>query len=84
MKIILANPRGFCAGVRRAIEIVERAIEKFGTPLFVKHEIVHNRYVVDSFKERGVVFTDDISIIPNGATITVDGSSGTVTIVSMP
>ena len=69
MKIILANPRGFCAGVRRAIEIVERAIEKFGTPLFVKHEIVHNRYVVDSFKERGVVFTDDISIIPNGATI---------------
>ena len=69
MKIMLANPRGFCAGVRRAIEIVERAIEKFGTPLFVKHEIVHNRYVVDSFKERGVVFTDDISIIPNGATI---------------
>ena len=69
MKIILANPRGFCAGVRRAIEIVERTIEKFGTPIYVKHEIVHNKFVVDSFKERGVIFTDDISIIPSGSTI---------------
>jgi 4-hydroxy-3-methylbut-2-enyl diphosphate reductase len=69
MKIILANPRGFCAGVRRAIEIVERAIEKFGVPIFVKHEIVHNKFVVESFKQRGVVFTDDISIIPANSTI---------------
>ncbi|MFT4967530.1 MAG: 4-hydroxy-3-methylbut-2-enyl diphosphate reductase [Candidatus Deianiraeaceae bacterium] len=69
MKIILASPRGFCAGVCRAIEIVEKAIVKFGTPLYVKHEIVHNKYVVESFKKRGVIFTDDISIIPNKATI---------------
>jgi 4-hydroxy-3-methylbut-2-enyl diphosphate reductase len=69
MKIILASPRGFCAGVRRAIEIVERAIQKFGTPLYVKHEIVHNKYVVEDFKQRGVIFTDDISIVPYGATI---------------
>lgn len=69
MKIVLANPRGFCAGVRRAIEIVERAIEKFGTPIYVKHEIVHNDFVVNSFKNRGVIFTDDISEVPQGATI---------------
>lgn len=69
MKIILANPRGFCAGVRRAIEIVNRAIEKFGTPLYVKHEIVHNDFVVNDFKSRGVIFTDDLSQIPTGATI---------------
>lgn len=69
MRIILANPRGFCAGVRRAIEIVERAIEKFGTPIYVKHEIVHNDFVVNSFKNRGVIFTDDISEIPQGSTI---------------
>lgn len=69
MKIILANPRGFCAGVRRAIEIVERAIIKFGTPIYVKHEIVHNNFVVNSFKNRGVIFTDDISEVPQGATI---------------
>ena len=69
MKIILANPRGFCAGVRRAIEIVEKAIEKFGTPLFVKHEIVHNKFVVENFKKKGVIFTDDIAIVPQNATI---------------
>lgn len=69
MKIILASPRGFCAGVRRAIEIVERAIIKFGTPLYVKHEIVHNRFVVESFQKRGVIFTDDLSIIPDGSTV---------------
>lgn len=69
MRIILANPRGFCAGVRRAIDIVDRAIQKFGTPLYVKHEIVHNKYVVEDFKKKGVIFTDDISIVPSGATI---------------
>ncbi|MDA0617518.1 MAG: 4-hydroxy-3-methylbut-2-enyl diphosphate reductase [Proteobacteria bacterium] len=69
MKIILASPRGFCAGVRRAIEIVENAIIKFGTPLYVKHEIVHNKYVVESFQKRGVIFTDDISQVPTSSTI---------------
>ena len=55
MEIILANPRGFCAGVDRAIEIVERAIEEFGAPIYVRHEVVHNRYVVDGLRERGAV-----------------------------
>lgn len=67
MKIILANPRGFCAGVNMAIESLERALELFGTPLYVYHEIVHNRHVVDRFRARGVVFVDRIDDIPNGA-----------------
>jgi 4-hydroxy-3-methylbut-2-en-1-yl diphosphate reductase len=69
MKIILANPRGFCAGVNMAIDSLERALELFGTPLYVYHEIVHNRYVVERFKKRGVVFVDDISEIPPGSTV---------------
>lgn len=69
MQLILAEPRGFCAGVRRAIEIVEKAIIKFGTPIYVKHEIVHNKYVVENLKAKGVIFTDDLSIVPDGATI---------------
>ena len=69
MKIILANPRGFCAGVNMAIESLERALELFGTPLYVYHEIVHNRPVVERFKKRGVIFVDDISEVPNGATL---------------
>jgi len=69
MKIILANPRGFCAGVNMAIESLERALDLFGTPLYVYHEIVHNRPVVERFRGRGVVFVDAIEDIPNGATV---------------
>src|SRR5436309_4512071 len=69
MRIILANPRGFCAGVNMAIESLDRALELFGTPIYVYHEIVHNRPVVDRFRKRGVVFVDDISEIPSGATV---------------
>ena len=69
MKIILANPRGFCAGVNMAIESLERALELFGSPLYVYHEIVHNRPVVERFRARGVVFVDDIAEVPHGATV---------------
>ncbi len=69
MKIILANPRGFCAGVNMAIESLERALELYGTPLYVYHEIVHNRPVVERFRDRGVVFVDDIAEIPSGSTV---------------
>ena len=69
MKIILANPRGFCAGVNMAIESLERALELFGTPLYVYHEIVHNRPVVERFRKRGVVFVDGIEEIPEGANV---------------
>ncbi|HMC64091.1 MAG TPA: 4-hydroxy-3-methylbut-2-enyl diphosphate reductase [Gemmataceae bacterium] len=69
MKIILANPRGFCAGVNMAIESLERALELFGTPIYVYHEIVHNRPVVERFRKRGVVFVDDIADIPEGGTV---------------
>jgi 4-hydroxy-3-methylbut-2-enyl diphosphate reductase len=69
MKILLANPRGFCAGVNMAIESLERALELFGTPLYVYHEIVHNRAVVDRFRDRGVVFVDDVADIPAGANV---------------
>src|ERR1043165_5306912 len=69
MKIILANPRGFCAGVNMAIDSLERALDLFGTPLYVYHEIVHNRPVVERFRKRGVVFVDGIDEIPNGSTV---------------
>lgn len=69
MKIILANPRGFCAGVNMAIESLEKALELFGAPLYVYHEIVHNRPIVERFRVRGVVFVDDISEVPNGGTL---------------
>ncbi len=69
MKIILANPRGFCAGVNMAIESLERALEVYGTPLYVYHEIVHNRPVVERFRQRGVVFVDGIDEVPPGATV---------------
>ncbi|MCF7977097.1 MAG: 4-hydroxy-3-methylbut-2-enyl diphosphate reductase [Chromatiaceae bacterium] len=68
MDILLANPRGFCAGVDRAIEIVERVLELYGPPIYVRHEVVHNRYVVDDLRNRGAIFVDDIGAIPNGAT----------------
>lgn len=67
MRVILANPRGFCAGVNMAIESLERALELFGTPLYVYHEIVHNRPVVERFTRRGVVFVDDLSQVPDGS-----------------
>ena len=67
MDILLANPRGFCAGVDRAIDIVERVLELFGPPVYVRHEVVHNRYVVDDLKARGAVFVDDIDLMPEGA-----------------
>ena len=69
MQILLANPRGFCAGVERAIAIVERALEKFGAPIYVRHEVVHNRYVVDGLKAKGAVFVEDLADVPDGATV---------------
>ena len=69
MQILLANPRGFCAGVERAIAIVERALEKFGAPIYVRHEVVHNRYVVDGLKAKGAVFVEDLDEVPDGATV---------------
>jgi 4-hydroxy-3-methylbut-2-enyl diphosphate reductase len=69
MKVILANPRGFCAGVNMAIDSLERALQIFGTPLYVYHEIVHNRHVVDRFKKRGVVFVDHIDEIPANSVV---------------
>src|SRR5579864_6398189 len=67
MKIILANPRGFCAGVNMAIESLERALDLFGSPLYVYHEIVHNKYVVERFRKRGVVFVEQLDEVPEGA-----------------
>ena len=69
MQILLANPRGFCAGVDRAIDIVERALELFGAPIYVRHEVVHNRYVVEGLRERGTVFVDELDEVPDGATV---------------
>jgi len=66
--ILLASPRGFCAGVDRAIDIVERVLELYGAPIYVRHEVVHNRYVVDDLKARGAVFVDDVETIPEGST----------------
>ena len=66
MKIFLANPRGFCAGVDRAIEIVERAIEKHGSPIYVRHEVVHNKFVVSNLKKKGAIFVDEIDEVPKG------------------
>jgi 4-hydroxy-3-methylbut-2-en-1-yl diphosphate reductase len=69
MQILLANPRGFCAGVDRAIEIVERAIELFGAPIYVRHEVVHNRFVVDRLRKLGAVFVEELGEVPAGATV---------------
>jgi 4-hydroxy-3-methylbut-2-enyl diphosphate reductase len=65
MEILLANPRGFCAGVDRAIEIVERAIQLFGAPIYVRHEVVHNRFVVDDLKNKGAIFVDELDQVPD-------------------
>ncbi len=69
MKVLLANPRGFCAGVDRAIEIVERALELHGAPIYVRHEVVHNKFVVDDLRDKGAVFVEEIAEIPAGATV---------------
>ena len=69
MEIILANPRGFCAGVERAIAIVERAIEKFGAPIYVRHEVVHNKFVCDDLRAKGAVFVDELADVPAGGTV---------------
>jgi len=75
LRVVLAQPRGFCAGVERAIEIVERALKKFGPPVYVRHEIVHNRHVVESLRARGAVFVDELREVPAGA-ITVFSAHG--------
>jgi 4-hydroxy-3-methylbut-2-en-1-yl diphosphate reductase len=69
MEVLLANPRGFCAGVDRAIDIVERALELFGAPIYVRHEVVHNRYVVDRLRGLGAVFVEELREVPHGATV---------------
>jgi len=69
MQVLLANPRGFCAGVDRAIDIVERAISLFGAPIYVRHEVVHNRHVVDRLRDLGAVFVEELQEVPSGATV---------------
>src|SRR5688572_32868518 len=69
MQILLAAPRGFCAGVDRAIDIVERALELFGAPIYVRHEVVHNRFVVDRLRELGARFVEELDEVPDGTTV---------------
>jgi len=69
MQVLLANPRGFCAGVDRAIEIVERALARFGAPIYVRHEVVHNKFVVDDLRKKGAVFIEDLNEVPAGSTL---------------
>jgi 4-hydroxy-3-methylbut-2-en-1-yl diphosphate reductase len=76
MEVYLAQPRGFCAGVVRAIEIVERALEKYGPPVYVRHEIVHNKYVVESLKNKGAIFVEDLSEVPPPLAVTVFSAHG--------
>jgi 4-hydroxy-3-methylbut-2-enyl diphosphate reductase len=75
MRVILAQPRGFCAGVVRAVEIVERALDRYGAPVYVRHEIVHNRHVVESLKAKGARFVEDLSEVPSGA-VTIFSAHG--------
>ena len=67
MDILLANPRGFCAGVERAISIVERALELHGAPIYVRHEVVHNKYVVDDLRAKGAIFVEELDEVPSGS-----------------
>lgn len=69
MKIVLATPRGFCAGVDRAIAIVEKALEKFGAPIYVRHEVVHNKYVIETLKQKGAIFIEELCEVPAGSTV---------------
>ena len=75
MRVILAQPRGFCAGVVRAIDIVEKALDKFGEPVYVRHEIVHNKHVVDALKSKGARFVEELDEVPEGA-VTVFSAHG--------
>src|ERR671927_1525354 len=69
MQILLAKPRGFCAGVDRAIEIVERALAQYGAPIYVRHEVVHNKFVVDDLRAKGAIFVEELDEVPAGATV---------------
>lgn len=69
MQIVLANPRGFCAGVERAIAIVEKALEKFGAPIYVRHEVVHNKFVCDNLRAKGAIFIEELAEVPTGSTV---------------
>jgi 4-hydroxy-3-methylbut-2-enyl diphosphate reductase len=69
MDVVLANPRGFCAGVDRAIAIVEQALAQYGAPIYVRHEVVHNRFVVDDLRAKGAVFVEELAQVPHGATV---------------
>ncbi len=82
MHILLANPRGFCAGVDRAIDIVERAIDLFGAPIYVRHEVVHNKYVVDRLRNIGAVFVEELQEVPDGATV-IFSAHGVARVVQM-
>src|ERR1700721_3213256 len=75
IRVVLAQPRGFCASVERAIEIVERALEKYGPPIYVRHEIVHNRHVVERLRAKGARFVDDLNEIPPGS-VTIFSAHG--------
>ena len=68
-KLVLADPRGFCAGVQRAIDIVDRAVELFGETIYVKHEVVHNKYVIENLRRKGVIFIEDINSVPENSII---------------
>lgn len=82
LRVVLAKPRGFCAGVERAIEIVERALERFGPPVYVRHEIVHNKHVVDTLREKGAVFVEELNEVPDGA-VTIFSAHGVAEAVEM-
>ncbi len=69
MDVVLASPRGFCAGVDRAIAIVEQALAQYGAPIYVRHEVVHNRFVVDDLRAKGAIFVEDLDEVPAGATV---------------
>lgn len=82
LRVVLAQPRGFCAGVERAIEIVERALEQYGPPVYVRHEIVHNKHVVETLKSKGARFVDEVDEIPKGA-VTVFSAHGVAEAVAL-
>jgi 4-hydroxy-3-methylbut-2-enyl diphosphate reductase IspH len=69
MEVLLANPRGFCAGVERAIGIVERALQMYGAPIYVRHEIVHNKFVVEDLRRKGAIFVEELDEVPAGSTV---------------
>jgi 4-hydroxy-3-methylbut-2-enyl diphosphate reductase len=82
LTVLLASPRGFCAGVDRAIQIVERAIERYGAPVYVRHEIVHNRYVVETLERKGAVFVEEIDAVPNGVPVVFSAHGVAKSVVS--